>query len=102
MFNYRVRATGKERRITIGDASLPIKAARAKAEELRQRVRDGEDPMGKLHADRAAPTVDALAEQYLEFAKPDLRPRTFKENKALIDRDDPAGHWQGEGRSTYP
>jgi integrase len=86
VFNYRVRATGKERRITIGDATLPIKAARTKAEELRQRVRDGEDPMGKLHADRAAPTVDALAEQYLEFAKPSLRPRTFTENKALLDR----------------
>jgi integrase len=93
VFNYRVRATGKERRITIGDAvnaagqtALTIKAARDKAEELRQRVRDGEDPMGKLHTDRAAPTVADLAKQYLEYAAPSLRPRTFIENKALIDR----------------
>ncbi|HEY6434299.1 MAG TPA: Arm DNA-binding domain-containing protein, partial [Acetobacteraceae bacterium] len=50
IFNYRVRATGKERRITIGDATneagdtaLKIGAARDKAEKLRQRVRDGED-----------------------------------------------------------
>ncbi|HUN44128.1 MAG TPA: site-specific integrase [Acetobacteraceae bacterium] len=96
IFNYRVRATGKERRITIGDATneagdtvLKIGAARDKAETLRQRVRDGEDPMGKLHADRAAPTVADLATRYLEYAqggaKP-LRARTFTENKALIDR----------------
>ena len=44
-------------------------------------MRDGEDPMGKLHADRAATTVDALAEQYLEFAKPDLAPGPSKRTR---------------------
>jgi integrase len=93
IFNYRVRATGKERRITIGHATnrtggtaLKIAAARTEAEGLRQRVRAGEDPMGRLHADRAAPTMADLAARYLEYAEPRLRPRTFVENKALLDR----------------
>lgn len=91
VFNYRVRSTGTERRITLGDAThrdggtaLTIRAARDKAEELRQRVRDGDDPMGNVHIQRAAPTMADLAKRYLEYVETRKRPRSLAEDRAMI------------------
>ena len=63
ILNYR--AVGRERRITIGsfpDWSVP--AAREHAKRLKREVDQGGDPMGDRHADRAAPTVNALADRF--------------------------------------
>jgi integrase len=92
VFNYRVRATGQERRITLGDAVrgdgrtvMTVKAARARADALRQSVKDGRDPMGELHAAREAPTVTDLATRYFEFVETRKRPKSLKEDKAMLD-----------------
>ncbi len=64
ILNYR--AVGRERRITIGsfpDWSVP--AAREHAKGLKRDVDQGGDPMGDRHADRAAPTVNALADRFV-------------------------------------
>lgn len=63
ILNYR--ADGRERRLTIG--SFPdwtVKAAREQAKALKRQVDVGEDPMADRHADRAAPTIDSLADRF--------------------------------------
>ncbi len=63
ILNYR--ASGRERRITIG--SFPdwgVAAARDKAKELKRRVDNGEDPMGDRHEERTAPTIADLAARF--------------------------------------
>jgi integrase len=84
VFNYR--ADGRERRITIGPwPAWKVKAARDEAANLRRRVDMGEDPMAERHADRAAPTIEALAERYLaEYARPRKRARTVKDDESLL------------------
>src|ERR1700676_2658057 len=53
--NYRVRDTGRERRLTIGDvAAWPIAAARERAAELRREIDAGGDPLGQREEKRAA------------------------------------------------
>src|ERR1039458_2059597 len=60
IFNYRVKGSGTERRVTMGDAgrweteewksaAWTLKKARERAKELRRQVDAGEDPMGNLH-----------------------------------------------------
>lgn len=85
VFNYRVKGAGTERRITIGDASdWKLKAARDKARELRRRVDDGEDPMGNLHAQRAAPTVNDLADRFEAEHLTKRREKTGKDYRAML------------------
>src|ERR1700712_3869537 len=63
ILNYR--SAGRERRITIG--SFPdwsTKQARAEATKLKRRIDVGEDPMADRHADRAAPTMNDLADRF--------------------------------------
>ena len=63
VLNYR--AKGIERRITIG--SFPdwsAKAAREKAASLKRDIDDGADPMADRHAQRAAPTINDLADRF--------------------------------------
>ena len=63
ILNYR--AGGRERRYTIGShPDWKVSAARERAKELKREVDSGGDPMGDRHADRAAPTVNALANQF--------------------------------------
>lgn len=63
ILNYRIG--GRERRITIG--SFPdwgTGGARDKAKELKRQVDNGGDPMGERHEERAAPTVNDLADRF--------------------------------------
>src|SRR5690242_19287309 len=84
IFNYRVRATGRERRITIGDvASWSVVEARKKAGDLRRIVDEGGDPLGQLEEHRAAPTVADLIERFIKDALPRRQPRTQAEYKAM-------------------
>ena len=65
-FVVRYRAAGRQRCFTIG--SFPdwgVASARDEARALKRRVDVGEDPMAERHADRVAPTIEALAERYL-------------------------------------
>jgi integrase len=85
--NYRLRDTGRERRITIGDvAAWPIAAARVKAAELRRIVDDGGDPLGQREERRAAPTVAELVERFVAEELPKRAPRTAVEYQVMLDQ----------------
>jgi hypothetical protein len=83
VLNYRIR--GIERRLTIG--SFPdwgVSAAREEAKRLKRLVDQGCDPMGERHDERAAPTVNDLADQYLGDHAPRKRERSRREDESLI------------------
>lgn len=83
VFNYRAR--GIERRLTIGDASAwNVRAARERAKELRRLVDSGADPMAERHAERAAPTVNDLADRFEAEHLPKKRPGTQDEYRRLL------------------
>lgn len=59
------RASGRQRRITIGNyPDWSVVAARTEAGNLKREVDKGYDPMGERHADRAAPIMAELWERY--------------------------------------
>jgi integrase len=67
VFNYRVRGTGRERRITIGRfPTWTIGAARQEARKLQQLVDRGGDPLGVFEAERDAPTVGDLIKRFID------------------------------------
>jgi integrase len=75
VLNYRVRASGRERRITIGAfPSWSVKAAREEAKRLRRLIDSGGDPLADIEADREAPTVAHLIERFTAEHLPRLRP----------------------------
>jgi integrase len=83
VLNYR--AHGRERRITIG--SFPdwtVKQAREQAKSLKRRIDMGGDPMGEREAERAAATVNELADRFEAEHLPKLRPATEREYRSLI------------------
>jgi integrase len=83
VLNYSTR--GRERRITIG--SFPPwreRQARARAEELRRLVDAGGDPMGDRRADRAAPTMNELADRFDAEHLPKRRPGTVQDYRSLL------------------
>lgn len=84
ILNYRTTA-GRERRITIG--SFPdwkVSKARDRAEELKRRVDDGLDPMGERYEERAAPTIDELADRFEAEHLTKRRAKTTEEYRALL------------------
>ena len=83
ILNYRV--AGRERRITIG--SFPdwtTATARDHASKLKRQVDDGFDPMAERHADRAAPTVDDLADRFDAEHIARKRPMTQREYRSIL------------------
>ena len=65
-FIVNYRAKGFERRITIGSyPDWSVSAARDEAKKIKREVDGGGDPMQDRHEERAAPTVDALAERFV-------------------------------------
>ena len=83
VLNYR--AAGRERRITIGNVpDWSVSGARDRAKELRRRIDVGEDPMGERHEDRAAPTIDDLAEQFDAEHLSRRRETTAKEYRSML------------------
>src|SRR5580704_2873328 len=59
--DYRVKDTGRQRRLTIGDIkSWPISEARRRGHELRREIDAGGDPLGDREEKRSAPTVTEL------------------------------------------
>lgn len=87
LMNYRVKGTGRERRMTIGKyGDWSVAAAREEAKDLRQRIDRGEDPMGDRHTARKAPTVADLCDRYLEEHLPRKRPSSQAEDRAMIGK----------------
>lgn len=83
IFNYRAGRT--ERRMTIGDTTAwTVKKARERANELRRLVDGGQDPMADRHADRAAPTVNDLADRFVAEHLPKKRASTQDEYSRLL------------------
>jgi integrase len=75
ILNYRVKGSGRERRITIGKYPLwQVKAAREEAKRLRRDIDGGADPLADIEADREAPTMADLIQRFTDEHLPRLRP----------------------------
>lgn len=83
ILNYRT--DGRERRITIGSyPDWTVKAARDHAKMLKRQVDVGADPMAERHADRAAPTMDSLADRFVDEHLSKRRPSTQTDYKGIL------------------
>jgi len=86
VFNYRVKGSGQERRITIGGfPNWTTAAARAEAKRLRRLVDGGADPRGEFEDQKAAPTVAALINRFERDYLPRKRPSTIRAYKGMLD-----------------
>jgi hypothetical protein len=85
VLNYRTRA-GRERRWTIGKhPDWSVSAARAEAKRLKAEVRaNGADPVGKIEAERDAPTMADLAARYLEQHAPKKRASSQRDDARML------------------
>jgi integrase len=87
VFQYRVKGTATERRMTIGElAAWPITRARDRVAALRRVVDEGGDPFGQVEAKRAAPDVAELIKRFITDALPSRQPRTQVEYKSVLER----------------
>jgi integrase len=85
ILNYRVKATGQERRYTIG--SYPdwnVAAAREEAKRLKRHVDSGGDPLGEVKASRDAPTVADLCTRFEAEHVNKLRAQTQADYRGAI------------------
>jgi integrase len=83
--NYRLKDTGRERRITIGSVSAwPIAEARKRGAELRRIVDAGGDPLADREEKRAAPTVAALVERFGREILPGRAVRSQEEYRSMF------------------
>jgi len=85
--NYRLKDTGRERRITIGEvAAWPIAEARKRAAELRRIVDAGGDPLGEREERRREPTVAELWERFAAEELPKRAERTRIEYEGMAQQ----------------
>ena len=94
IFNYRVRKTGIERRMTIERCDrMSLEQARHEAEQLSAAVGAGRDPLQEreearraAEARREAGNVNELCDQYLEACRDkSRRPGTLQQYEILIE-----------------
>jgi len=91
ILNYRVKATGRERRYTIGRyPTWSVAAARERAKKLKREVDSGGDPVGNVEADREAPTVADLCARFEADHIAKLRPGTQVDYRGIIRIIEPA------------
>ena len=82
--DYRLRDSGRQRRITIGDvAAWPVSEARKYAAELRRIVDGGGDPLADRETKRQEPTVTELWDRFVAEALASRAPRTQAEYIAM-------------------
>ena len=76
VFNYRVKGSGQQRRVTIGATSnwSAGSAPRAEARRLRRLVDAGQDPRGEQEEAREAPTMVELIDRFTREVLPRKRP----------------------------
>ena len=85
ILNYRTRAGGRERRYTIGDLKTwATTAARETCDENSSARCAGNDPLGELVPERAAPTVNDVDRSLRHRALPRKRPRSRIEDERLL------------------
>lgn len=85
VLDYRMH--GRKRRYTIGrHPELTSTAARERALQLRGRILDGHDPLEERVQDRAEPSLNELASEYLErYAVTHKRPSSIRNDRQMID-----------------
>ena len=86
---YRNRNTGTSRRKTLGQHGplLTFHKARERARIILADALSGNDPVADDHAMRNAPTMKALAADYLaHHAVPKKRPRSVQKDRSMLDR----------------
>ncbi len=87
IFNYRVKGSGQQRRVTIGAVgNWSTSAARIKAKELRRIVDAGGDPRGDDEEQREAATVADLIDRFEREHLPRKRPSTRKDYKGMLNK----------------
>jgi integrase len=85
ILNYCTRGTGRERRLTIGSATVwRTTAAREEAKRLKQEIDRGVDPLGDLQEQRAAPTVAELCDRFEAEHLPRKAPSTAGEYRRSL------------------
>ena len=78
--------SGRQRRLTIGSVGeWTVGAARAEAKDLKRRIDQGDDPLGKRIANRDAPTVAELCQRFSEEHLPKRRASTRRNYTAAIN-----------------
>jgi integrase len=79
-------AAGRERRCTIGSwPEWSADAARDEALALRKDIRGGKDPLREKEIVRGEPTVEELAEEYIErHAIPYKKPSSVKQDRRML------------------
>ena len=84
ILNYR--SDGRERRFTIGGyPEWSATAARTRAETLKRQIDLGDDPMGKRREERAALSISALCDLYIERHLPKKRPTSQRDDLSMIN-----------------
>jgi integrase len=82
---YRVKDSGRQREITIGEVrSWPLAEARKRGHELRRLIDDGHDPVAEREEKRSEPTVAELWDRFEAEALPSRAPRTQAEYRAQM------------------
>ena len=85
VLDYRARADRRQRRFTIGNIETwSAASARERARKLKREVDAGNDPLGELEQERAAPTINELADRYVAEHLPRKRPRSRIEDERLL------------------
>jgi integrase len=85
ILNYRVKGSGRERRITIGGwPNWSVGAARSKARELKRIIDDGGDPLGEIEDQRAAPTMADLIARFEDEHLPRKRLGTVRGYRQIL------------------
>lgn len=86
---YRNRNSGRSRRKTIGQHGplFSLNQARDIARGLLADAARGSDPVAQAQAQRAAPTIEQLARQYMtDHALPKKRPNSARNDRSMLDR----------------
>jgi integrase len=88
VLNYRRKADGVERRMTIGDwPDWSVPAGREEAKRLKREIDGGKDPLGEAQAMREAPDVAALAERYKAEHVAKLSPASIRDYGSILAND---------------
>jgi len=85
VLNYRIH--GRERRFTIGRRpEMTAEMAREEAVRLRQRIREGGDPLTEKEHARGVPTVADLAQDYLRrHAEPFKAALSLRDDRRILN-----------------
>jgi integrase len=86
---YRTRATGASRRMTLGQHGplLTFDQAKRRARAMLADAMRGDDPVEDRRLARGAPTVAELAADYMErHAIPKKRPKSVRDDEAMLSK----------------